>query len=157
LTVADTTDQRALAQQLLVQWRAVFPDLTFALHAVNPATRDEAAQMAQLTLMTWRSDVPDTLALLRSQLHSGSSANRGAANVPAADALVDQAIAASASGTVPSAAVMQAEQLYVTNAAWIPLAQATFGQSVHNHVDKLTYGADQHISLVTWQQAYIKE
>jgi peptide/nickel transport system substrate-binding protein/oligopeptide transport system substrate-binding protein len=156
LTIADTADQQALAQQLLVQWRMAFPSLTFTLHAVNPAARDEAARTAQLTLMAWHSDLPDTLGLLRSQLHAGSSANRGGTSVDAADALVDQAMAASASGAVPPALVMQAEQLYVTNGAWIPLAQATFGQLVRGLVDKLTYSVDQHISLVTWQQAYSK-
>jgi oligopeptide transport system substrate-binding protein len=156
LTIADTTEQQALAQQLLAQWRAVFPDLTVALHAVDPAARDEAERRAQLTLLSWRSDLPDTLGLLRSQLHAGSSANRGAANVVVADALVDQATAESAGGAFAPAVVMQAEQLYVTNVAWIPLAQAAFGQSVRTVVDKLTYGADQHISLVTWQQVFMK-
>jgi hypothetical protein len=64
---------------------------------------------------------------------------------------LDQAAAISSSN-----GVARAEQLYVTNVAWIPLAQGAFAQVMRPNVIHLTYSADQHISLTTWQRAYIR-
>jgi hypothetical protein len=57
-----------------------------------------------------------------SRLRTGRAEIVGAASVPDTDALLDQA------ATISSSGVARAEQLYVTNVAWIPLTQGTFAQ-----------------------------
>jgi ABC-type transport system substrate-binding protein len=158
LTYADTPDQQALAQALVTQWRRVLPGLQFSVRAVAPATLDQAARSSQLTLTAWRADLPDTLGMLLSRLRTGGAQNLGTASIPDADTLLDQAATISSGpGYVTlDQQVSRAEQLYVTNAAWIPLAQSTFAQVMHSDVSDLTYSADQHISLTTWQRAYIR-
>jgi hypothetical protein len=110
-----------------------------------------------ITLTSWRADSPDTLAMLLSRLQTGGAQNLGVVRVPDVDTLLDQAATiSSGSGDVPLDQISRAEQLYVTNVAWIPLAQGTFAQVMHSDVSNLTYSADQHISLATWQRAYLK-
>lgn len=158
LTYADTPDQQALAQALVTQWRRVLPELQVSVHAVNPATLDQAARSSQLTLTAWRADLPDTLGLLLSRLRTGGADNLGAVSLPASDTLLDQAATISSGpGYVTlDQQISRAEQLYLTNVAWIPLAQGTFAQAMRSNVVGLNYGADQHISLTTWQRAYIR-
>ena len=156
LTYADTPGQQALAQALVAQWRRVLSGLQFSARAVAPAALDQTARSSQLTLTAWRADLPDTLEMLLSRLRTGGAENLGAASVPDADAVLDQAAAISnANGDVPADRVVQAEQLYVTSSAWIPLSQTAFAQATRSVVRNLTYGDDQHISLLTWQKAYI--
>ncbi len=156
LTYADTPDQQALAQALAAQWRRVLPGLPFSVHAVNPATLDQAARSSQVTLASWRADLPDTLEMLLSRLRTGGADNLGAVSLPDADILLDQAAAISSGpGYLTLDQISRAEQLYATNVAWIPLAQGTFAQVMHNRVSNLTYSADQHISLTTWRNAYL--
>jgi ABC-type oligopeptide transport system substrate-binding subunit len=95
--------------------------------------------------------------MLLSRLRTGGAQNLGAVSIPDADALQDQATSVgSSNGSSDLDQLIQAEQLYVTNAAWIPLAQGTFAQAMRSNVVGLTYGADQHINLTTWQRAYIR-
>jgi len=76
--------------------------------------------------------------------------------VPDADTLLDQAATISSGpGYVTHDQVSRAEQVYVTNVAWI-LSQGTFAQAMRSNVVDLTYSADQHISLTTWQRAFIR-
>jgi len=157
LTYANTPDQQALAQALVTQWRRVLPGMQFGVRAVAPATLDQSARSSQLTLTAWRADLPDTLGMLLSRLRTGGAQNLGAASIPDDDALQDQATSVgSSNGSSDLDQLIQAEQLYITNAAWIPLAQGTFAQAMRSNVVGLTYGADQHISLTTWQRAYIR-
>jgi ABC-type oligopeptide transport system substrate-binding subunit len=157
LTYADAPDQQALAQALVAQWRRVLPGLQFSLRAVASATLDQAERSSQLTLTSWRADLPDTLGMLLSRLRTGGAQNLGAASLPNADTLLDQAATISSGpGYVTLDQISHAEQLYVTNTAWIPLAQGTFAQAMRSNVVGLNYGADQHISLTTWQRAYIR-
>jgi oligopeptide transport system substrate-binding protein len=157
LTYANTPDQQALAQALMTQWRRVLPGLRFNIRAAAPATLDQSARSSQLTLTSWRADPPDTLGMLLSRLRIGGAENLGAVRFPDADTLLDQAATISSGpGYVTLDQVSRAEQLYVTNVAWIPLAQGTFAQVMRQRVSNLTYGADQHISLITWQTAYIR-
>ncbi len=153
----DYPHQQALAQALVTQWRRVLPGLRFSVRAVAPATLDQAARSSQVTLTAWRADLPDTPELLLSRLRTGGIENVGAVSVPDADALLDQAATISSDpGYVTLDQISQAEQLYVTNAAWIPLAQGQFAQAMRSGVVGLTYSADQHISLTSWQRAYLK-
>ncbi|HEY7020902.1 MAG TPA: ABC transporter substrate-binding protein [Ktedonobacterales bacterium] len=157
LTYAAAPDQQALAQALVAQWRRVLPGLQFSMRAVAPITLDQSARSSQVTLISWRADLPDAPGMLLSRLRTGGADNLGAASIPDADTLLDQAATISSGpGYVTLDQVSRAEQLYVTNAAWIPLAQGTFAQAMRSNVIGLTYGADQHISLATWQAAYIK-
>jgi ABC-type oligopeptide transport system substrate-binding subunit len=140
----------------VAQWRRILPGLQFSVRAVASATLDQSALLSQLTLTSWRADLPDTLEMLLSHLRTGGAQNLGAASLPDADALLDQAATiSSSSGDVPLDQISHAEQLYLTNATWIPLAQGACAQVMHNHVSNLTYSADQHISLTTWQRAYL--
>jgi ABC-type oligopeptide transport system substrate-binding subunit len=114
------------------------------------------ARSPQVTLTAWRADLPDILGMLLSRLRTGGAQNLGAVSLPDADTLLDQAATISSGpGYVTLDQVSRAEQLYATNVAWIPLAQGTFAQVMHNRVSNLTYSADQHISLTTWQRAYL--
>jgi oligopeptide transport system substrate-binding protein len=156
LAYADTPDQQALAQALLAQWRRVLPGLQFSERAVASATLDQAARSSQVTLTSWRADLPDTLGMLLSRLRTGGAQNLGAASLPDADALLDQATTISSGpGSVTLDQISRAEQLYATNIAWISLTQGTFAQVMRQHVSNLTYGADKQISLTTWQRAYL--
>ena len=113
--------------------------------AVVPTTLDQAARSSQVTLTAWRADLPDTLGMLLSRLRTGGAENLGAASIPDADALLDQAAAiSSGNGYVILDQVSRAEQFYVTNVAWIPLAQGQIAQAMRSNVIGLTYGADQH-------------
>jgi hypothetical protein len=95
--------------------------------------------------------------MLLSRLRTGGAENLVASSVPDADTLLDQAATiSSGSSDVALDQVSRAEQLYVTNAAWIPLAQGTFAQAMRSVVSDLTYSADQHFSLATWQKAFVK-
>jgi ABC-type oligopeptide transport system substrate-binding subunit len=109
-------------------------------------------------LTSWRADLPDTLGMLLSRLLTGGADNLGAVSLPDADTLLDQAatISSGPDYVTLDQQISRAEQLYVTYAAWIPLAQGTFVQLMRSKVSNLTYGADQHISLTTWQRAYIR-
>jgi oligopeptide transport system substrate-binding protein len=158
LTYADAPDQQALAQALVAQWRRVLPELQFSVRAVAPAALDQAARSSQVTLTSWRADLPDTLGMLLSRLLTGGADNLGAVSLPDADTLLDQAatISSGPDYVTLDQQISRAEQLYVTYAAWIPLAQGTFVQLMRSKVSNLTYGADQHISLTTWQRAYIR-
>jgi peptide/nickel transport system substrate-binding protein/oligopeptide transport system substrate-binding protein len=155
LTVASTPDQQTLAQALVAQWRQVLPGLTISVHAVNPATTDQTARSAQLTLTTQRADPPDTLGQLLSRLRTGGAENLGAASVPEADSAVDRAATTNIDASSHLDQVMEAEQLYVTSVAWIPLAQGALAVAMRPNVGRLTFGANQHISLTTWQRAYV--
>jgi hypothetical protein len=88
--------------------------------------------------------------MLVPRLRTGGAQNLGAVSLPDADALLDQAATISSSN-----GVARAEQLYVTNVAWIPLAQGTFVQVMRPEVRGLTFGSDQRISLATWQVSYV--
>jgi ABC-type oligopeptide transport system substrate-binding subunit len=96
---------------LVAQWRRILPGWQFSVRAVAPATPDQVARSSQMTLTAWRADLPDTLGFLVPRLRTGGAQNLGAASVPDADALLDQAPAISSNG------VARAEQLYVTNVA----------------------------------------
>jgi ABC-type oligopeptide transport system substrate-binding subunit len=156
LTYADAPGQQALAQALVAQWRRVLPGLQFSVRAVAPNTLDQTARSSQLTLNAWRADLPDALGMLLSRLRTGGAESLGAASIPDADALLDQAAAVRRAGAFSVDEVAQAEQLYVTSAAWIPLSQGSFAQAMRSDVSNLTYSADQHISLATWQIAFVK-
>jgi ABC-type transport system substrate-binding protein len=156
LTYANAPDQQALAQALVTQWRRVLPGLQVNFRAVNPAALDQTARSSQVTLTTWHTDLPDTLGMLLSRLRTGGAQNLSAASVPDADSLLDQAVTSSGvSNSVILGKITQAEQLYVTNVAWIPLAQGSFVQVMRSDLRYFTYGTDQHISLATWQVSFV--
>lgn len=142
LAYAGAPDQQALAQALVAQRRRVLPGLQFSVRAVDSASLDQAARSSQLTLTAWRADLPDTLGFLLPRLRTGGGQNLGAVSLPDVDALLDQAAAISSSNRVA-----RAEQLYVTNVSWIPLAQGAFAQVMRPEVRGLTHSADHHISL----------
>jgi ABC-type oligopeptide transport system substrate-binding subunit len=127
------------------------PGWQFSARAVNPAALEQVARSSQLTLTAWRADLPDTLGFLVPRLRTGGAQNLGAVSLSDADALLDQAATISTSN-----GVARAEQLYITNVAWIPLAQGTFPQVMRAKVISLTYSADQHISLTTWRRAWVR-
>jgi hypothetical protein len=124
--------------------------------AVAPATLDQVAHTSQPTLTVRRADPPDTLGMLLSRLRTGDAQNLGARSVPDADTLLDQVAAITGvNGSIVLDKVIQAERLYVTNAAWISLAQGTFVQTMRPEVRGLSFGSDQPISLTTGQNAYL--
>jgi ABC-type oligopeptide transport system substrate-binding subunit len=120
-------------------------DAALTSDSVKALALDQSARSSQLMLTSWRADLPDTLAMLLSRLRTGGAETLGSASIPDADALLDQATAVSSSnGSSDLDQLIQAEQLYVTSAAWIPLSQGSFAQDMRSDVIDLAYSADQH-------------
>jgi ABC-type oligopeptide transport system substrate-binding subunit len=134
----------------VAQWRRALPGVQFNVRSVAPTTLNQAARSSQVTLTARRADLPDTLGMMLSRLRTGGAENLGGVSSPDGDTLLDQAATISSSN-----GIARAEQLYVTNVAWIPLVQGTFAQIMRPEVHGLTFSSDEHISLATSQVGYV--
>jgi oligopeptide transport system substrate-binding protein len=143
-----------VGQAMLQQWQTAFPNLPITI-----ATIDRALQIKSTTLMltnsSWGADYPDPQDFTSLLVHKGASYNKGFANVPEADALLDKAdVSTDATGRLTQ--YQQAEQLYVNNGAWITYSQPLTIYTVRDRVANFAYSAALLTSPQQWQKVYIK-
>ena len=143
-----------IGQAMQQQWQTAFPGLPITI-----ATIDRALQIKSTTLMLtnsgWGADYPDPQDFTTLLVHKGASYNRGFVNVPEADALLDKAdVSNDATGRLTQ--YQQAEQLFVTNGAWMTYAQPLQTYTVRNTVGDFRYSSSLQTTPDQWQKVYIK-
>jgi oligopeptide transport system substrate-binding protein len=143
-----------VGQAMQEQWRTAFPGLPITI-----ATIDRALQIKSTTLMLtnagWGADYPDPQDFTSLLVHKGASYNKGFVNLPEADALLDKAdVSNDATGRLTQ--YQQAEQLYVTNGAWMTYAQPLQSYSVRNTIAEFKYSNALQTTPDQWQKVYIK-
>jgi len=143
-----------VGQAMQQQWQTAFPGLPITI-----ATIDRALQIKSTTLMltngSWGADYPDPQDFTSLLVHKGTPYNKGFVNVPEADAILDKAdVSNDATGRLTQ--YQQAEQLFVTNGAWMTYAQPLASYTVRNTVANFSFNASTTTSSSMWQGAYIK-
>jgi len=143
-----------IGQAMQQQWQTAFPGLPITI-----ATIDRALQIKSTTLMLtnsgWGADYPDPQDFTSLLVHKGTPYNKGFVNVPEADALLDKAdVSTDATGRLTQ--YQQAEQLLVTNGAWMTYAQPLQTYTVRNKVGDFAYSSSLTTTPPQWQKVYIK-
>lgn len=149
----DAANEAAVAQQM---WLRAMPNYPIIIDDVDPTVLRQQlnAKQAQLWLGTWSEDYPDPQDWLSTNLTCASPRNAGSACVSPADTLM-----ASADANLNQSARMiqyqQAEQLLVTQVAWIPLCQATVWWETGPHLSGYTLDGTGSVPRAAWQRMYV--
>jgi oligopeptide transport system substrate-binding protein len=143
-----------IGQAMQQQWQTAFPGLPITI-----ATIDRALQIKSTTLMLtnsgWGADYPDPQDFTSLLVHKGTPYNKGFVNVPEADAILDKAdVSNDATGRLTQ--YQQAEQLFVTNGAWMTYAQPLQTYTVRSQVGDFRYSSSLQTTPDQWQKVYIK-
>ena len=123
------------ADQAAVQmWKTAFPGypITTQFFPDTMISLIYSSNAPQIWSTGWVADYPDPQDWLSLQFGTGAINNTGSVNVPAANALMTQAD--QDLGSDRMSLYNQAEQLLVTNVAWIPLSQGKTYYNVQSYV-----------------------
>ena len=107
----------------------------------------------QLFGIGWVADYPDPQDWLSLQFGNGAINNTGSVNVPAANMLMAQADVDLNSDRM--SLYNQAEQLLVTQVAWMSLSQGKSFYNLPTYVHNFQFNSLGVITLGTWQQIYL--
>ncbi len=124
LTIASNRPtQVLLGAYLLDQWGKAFPGWKITLNQVTRATQVKQGDQWTVSYWGWGADYPDGQDFLSLLMHKGAGYNQGKVDLPAADALEDQADV-NTNDAQRQQQYQQAEQLLITAGA-----QWAYGQS----------------------------
>lgn len=129
---------QAEAQAMQVMWQRVL-GVNVSLAPVEPSTyqREFEGGQLQLGVVNWMPDLADPWDLLTMNLHSGAPANVGGWQSMPFDQLVDQADVLFNDAAQRASLYQQAEQLALSDAAWIPLDHSKFTAFIAPYVHGL--------------------
>ena len=141
------------AQVLQQMWQTAFPGWPITLQSIDVRILFKTISHLQIAWSGWGADYPDPQDFISLLWSKGNSSS---VDVPAADALEQQAdISTDATGRLKE--YQQAEQLLVNQGAFLAFAQPFFSYVVRSaaKVVKWSVNAQSFTALLTWQQAYI--
>jgi peptide/nickel transport system substrate-binding protein/oligopeptide transport system substrate-binding protein len=159
VTLVDANDpQIVIADQAAVQmWESAFPGYPIKTSFIDFNTELSligSANAPQIWGIGWVADYPDPQDWLSLQFGPASINNTGSVDVPQASDLMAEADV----NLNPSSRVTQcnqAEQLLVTDGAWIPLNQQKRYYNVPTYVHKLQFSGLGTIPLASWESIYL--
>ncbi len=150
----ETYDQAALQM-----WQQAFPGYPIKdqFEDFNTLlTQIYSVNAPQIFGIAWSADYPDPQDWLSLQFAPTSINNTGAVNVPAANTLMAQADV-DLDATTRAQLYNQAEQLEVTQGAWIPTYQFKTFYNLPSYMHNFAYNSLAEIPLATWQLMYLTQ
>jgi oligopeptide transport system substrate-binding protein len=144
------------AEAALQMWQKAFPGYPIKITTTdfNTLLNDLAARKVQFWAIAWIADYPDPQDWLSLQFSATAQYNDGNVNVPDANALM-----ARADGEQDPVQRMKdynaAEQMLVTQVAWMSLDQAKTFYEVRSYVKGYVIDAQGYVPLTAWQTMYI--
>jgi oligopeptide transport system substrate-binding protein len=158
VTLYDSNSPSIVTQdQAAVQmWQTAFPGYPIKTQFVDFNTLLSliySPNAPQIFGIGWVADYPDPQDWLSLQFGTGAINNTGSVVVPAANTLMTQAD--QDLGSDRMSLYNQAEQLLVTNVAWISLGQGKTFYNLPTYVHNFQFSALGVITLSTWQQMYL--
>jgi peptide/nickel transport system substrate-binding protein/oligopeptide transport system substrate-binding protein len=159
VTLFDTSDHSvAVADQAAVNmWQMAFPGLSIRTRYIDSSTLFQtiySANVPQIFGIGWIADYPDPQDWLSYQFGPTAGNNPGFVNVPAANTLMAEAD----QNLDPTSRLQeynQAEQLLVTDCAWIPIYQGKNFWNMPAYVHNFEFDAQALVPLAMWQQVYL--
>jgi peptide/nickel transport system substrate-binding protein/oligopeptide transport system substrate-binding protein len=150
----DSTNTENEAQAAIQMWLKAMPKYPLT-YSGPPDTllQSNTARNLQFWSLAWVQDYPDPQDWLSTNLACGSSYNAGSTCDPQADALM-RAADMNPDQSTRLQEYQEAEQLLVTNVAWLPLDQATTWWETGPHLQGFTIAADGLIPRESWQTMY---
>jgi oligopeptide transport system substrate-binding protein len=157
LTISSgSTDEQNQAAAIQQMWLKAMPGYPITITSVdfNTLLQQMSAHTVQLWSIGWIEDYPDPQDWLTTNLACDSAYNSGLACDKQADALMK---AADANPDQPSRLkqYQQAEQILVTEVAWLPLYQATTWWETKPYLVGFTVTAGGLTPRESWQNMYI--
>jgi oligopeptide transport system substrate-binding protein len=156
LTYLDVPGVASQMQEARSMWEEALPGYPIALRSLPPP--DFFTQVTQKSLqmlrVAWAADYADPQDFLSNLFVPESPWNEGNANLPAATTLMRQADV-ELNPTKRFALYNQAEQLLVSNVAWIPLYQPQTAYVVRPYVAYFRAASEGFPSIETWQRMYL--
>ncbi|HEX9038253.1 MAG TPA: peptide ABC transporter substrate-binding protein [Ktedonobacterales bacterium] len=149
----DGQNEAAAAQQM---WLKAMPNYPITITSIdfNTLLQKTSAHQLQFWQLGWIEDYPDPQDWLSTNLTCASAYNAGFACDSAADTLMNKADA-NPDQTSRLQQYQQAEQLLVTDVAWLSLDQATTWWETGPKLQGFTVTAGGLIPRETWQTMYI--
>jgi peptide/nickel transport system substrate-binding protein/oligopeptide transport system substrate-binding protein len=147
-----TADQAAVAM-----WQAAFPGMTIKTQFIDfnsLITLIYSPNIPQIYGIAWIADYPDPQDWLSLQFAPGAINNTGNVVVPQANQLMAQADQ-DLNAVTRAQAYNQAEQLLVTNVAWITQNQQKLFYNLPTYVHNYQITSLGVIPLSNWQQIYL--
>jgi peptide/nickel transport system substrate-binding protein/oligopeptide transport system substrate-binding protein len=150
----ENQNEAAAAQQM---WLKAMPNYPITITAVdfNTLLQRTFAHQLQFWELGWIEDYPDPQDWLTTNLACDSAYNAGFACDTQADGLM-KAADTNSDQTSRLQEYQQAEQLLVTDVAWLPLDQATTWWETGPKLEGFTITAGGLIPRESWQTMYIK-
>src|SRR5579885_2452750 len=161
VTLYDTNDpvKQTEDQAVVAMWQNAFPGYpinTQFLDFNSLLTLIYSANAPQIFGIGWSADYPDPQDWLSLQFAPGSINNTGNVNVPAANTLMAQADT-NLDPTSRAQEYNQAEQLLVTDVAWISMYQEKTRYNLPTYVHNFAFDSLATIPLATWQSIYLTQ
>jgi peptide/nickel transport system substrate-binding protein/oligopeptide transport system substrate-binding protein len=161
VTLYDTNDPvtQTEDQAVVAMWQNAFPGYpinTQFLDFNSLLTLIYSANAPQIFGIGWSADYPDPQDWLSLQFAPGSINNTGNVNVPAANTLMAQADT-NLDPTSRAQEYNQAEQLLVTDVAWISMYQEKTRYNLPTYVHNFAFDSLATIPLATWQSIYLTQ
>jgi oligopeptide transport system substrate-binding protein len=149
----DIQNEAAAALQM---WQKAMPGYPIKITTTdfNTLLGQLAARKVQFWAIAWIADYPDPQDWLSLQFLPTAQYNDGNVNVPDANALMTKADAES-NQSARMSDYNQAEQLLVTQVAWLPLDQHKFYYELRPYVQGFSVDAQGLTPLDKWQGVYI--
>ncbi|MGZ3582874.1 MAG: peptide ABC transporter substrate-binding protein [Ktedonobacterales bacterium] len=162
LTVSNSDPMlKAEAQAAIQQWKRVLPGYPISLSVVDPTTfltalagNVNSGKTLQSWVSNWVADYPDPQEWLTLQFLPSSPYNAGNVDVRDANSLMQRADL----GGDPVQRIhdyQAAEQLLVTQVAWVPLDQPKLWWETRSYVQGFSIGAAGFTPLDVWQGVFI--
>ncbi len=162
VTLWDSSDPiiQTQDQAVVAMWQQAFPGYRIKTQFIdfNSLISQILSPTAepQIYGIPWIADYPDPQDWLSLQFEPGSINNYGHVNDAAANQLMAQADV-NLDPTSRATEYNQAEQLLVTDIAWIPLYQQKTFYNLPSYVHAFAYDALGTIPLATWQSIYLTQ
>ena len=150
-----SSTQLLLAQVLQQQWQTAFPGWNITLQGIDRSVELKTFKKLQFGWDGWGADFPDREDFLTLLWSKDAQYNQSFVDLPAADALMEQADI-NPDQTARLKQYQQAEQLLTDNGAYIAYNQPLNVQVVKNTISGWYQSSSLQIALPTWQTAYVK-
>ena len=149
-------DLSNVAQALLAAWKQALPGWQISVTTADLNTLFDrlAARQSQFWLLDWFADYPDPQDWLSLQFLTGSANNSGSVSLDEANTLLQRADAEQDS-VQRMKDYNAAEQLLVSQVAWIPLYQSKVWWETPTYVSGFSIGVMAQTPPDVWQGAFI--
>ncbi len=150
----DAASEAAAAQQMWLKAMPKYPITIQEQHTGGLLQSVSAYHLVQFQATAWIEDYPDPQDWLTTNLACDSAYNAGGACDPQADALM-KAADANPDQAARLVQYQQAEQILVSEVAWLPLDQATTWWETKPYLVNFTITAGGLIPKESWQSMYL--